>query len=58
MEAQEGQIRALRQQLEGMQMAASRARTGNAGRRAMDGSMPAEYICPITQVTAPSVLAV
>jgi chromosome segregation ATPase len=48
---QEAQIRALRQQLEFMQAAASRAQAAAPGRaRALDGDVPAEYICPITQV--------
>ena len=50
MHAQEAEISALRRQLEGMQAAASRSRAGGAGRRQYDGSVPAEYICPITQV--------
>ena len=50
MHAQEAEISALRRQLEGMQAAASRSHAGGAGRRQYDGSVPAEYICPITQV--------
>lgn len=50
MHQQESEIAALKRQLESMQIAASRARAGGAGRRQMDGSMPAEYVCPITQV--------
>lgn len=51
MRQQESEIAALKRQLESMQIAASRARAGGAGRRQMDGSVPAEYICPITQVS-------
>ncbi len=50
MRQQESEIAALKRQLESMQIAASRARAGGAGRRQMDGSVPAEYVCPITQV--------
>ena len=50
MQTQEAEISALRRQLESMQVAASRARAVGAGRRQYDGSVPAEYICPITQV--------
>ncbi len=50
MHSQEAEISALRRQLESMQVASSRARAGGAGRRQYDGSVPAEYICPITQV--------
>ena len=50
MQAQEAEISALRRQLDSMQVAASRSRAGGAGRRQYDGSAPAEYICPITQV--------
>lgn len=50
MQTQEAEISALRRQLESMQVASSRARAGGAGRRQYDGSVPAEYICPITQV--------
>ena len=50
MKAQEAEIAALRRQLESMQVAASRARAGGGGRRQYDGTVPAEYICPITQV--------
>ncbi|CAL8467465.1 g7003 [Coccomyxa elongata] len=49
MRQQEAEIAALKRQLESMQIAASHARAGGAGRRHMDGSVPAEYICPITQ---------
>lgn len=49
MQAQEAEISALRRQLESMQVAASRAHAGGGGRRQYDGSVPAEYICPITQ---------
>jgi len=50
MQAQEDEISTLRRQLDSMQVASSRARAGGAGRRQYDGSVPAEYICPITQV--------
>ena len=50
MHQQESEIAALKRQLESMQIAASRVRAGGAGRRQMDGSVPAEYVCPITQV--------
>ena len=50
MQAQEDEISALRRQLDSMQVASSRARAGGAGRRQYDGTVPAEYICPITQV--------
>ena len=51
MHAQEAEISALRRQLESMQVAASRARAGGGGRRQYDGSVPAEYLCPITQAS-------
>jgi hypothetical protein len=51
MAEQERQIAALRQQLQSLQTAAaSRAAAGGRGQRQMDGAVPAEYICPITQV--------
>lgn len=56
MKAQEAEIAALRRQLESMQVAASRARAGGGGRRQYDGSVPAEYICPVTQVGSCSFL--
>ncbi len=58
MQAQESEISALRRQLESMQVAASHARAGGAGRRQYDGSVPAEYICPITQVGALSAVCI
>lgn len=53
---QEAKIASLEHQLKFMQIAASHALADGAGRRQMDGNMPAEYICPITQVR-PAILA-